>query len=381
MSARRDSLDLIMELLWQGILPRNAKVRYLDYSVVKSKIKEQIGFKISANEIGQILSIFLEKVSDVLFQNPQLVTMSKDDVRQLISQNSDDVKLNAEKFIKNKFSGAEYKTLMNILIEAISIFDNKTDLRVTLLRTRTEWNEEAYVSRKSSLACLFNRDLTKDEFHLIARTWCYYAAFAQDLINPDNYTKEQIKELKKVLSINITNLKKKIKSQQQLIETLNTVERSIYIDSSEQESILKSEIQQLENANVLLTRLRQDNGSESNTHTIQRNAYFSLFFLGEVFALPQSHRGKKKNLYLDLIDILSGWSVLGFDKHATRRRITVIYGKYKRFKQQPEIESLTNQLIQMAQANIEPSKIIHQFETKALLLTIRPKMQLISLDA
>jgi hypothetical protein len=366
MSARRDSLDLIMELLWQGILPRNAKVRYLDYSVVKSKIKEQIGFKISANEIGQILSIFLEKVSDVLFQNPQLVTMSKDDVRQLISQNSDDVKLNAEKFIKNKFSGAEYKTLMNILIEAISIFDNKTDLRVTLLRTRTEWNEEAYVSRKSSLACLFNRDLTKDEFHLIARTWCYYAAFAQDLINPDNYTKEQIKELKKVLSINITNLKKKIKSQQQLIETLNTVERSIYIDSSEQESILKSEIQQLENANV---------------HTIQRNEYFSLFFLGEVFALPQSHRGKKKNLYLDLIDILSGWSVLGFDKHATRRRITVIYGKYKRFKQQPEIESLTNQLIQMAQANIEPSKIIHQFETKALLLTIRPKMQLISLDA
>ncbi|HHT9860502.1 TPA: hypothetical protein ACT9JI_003359, partial [Legionella pneumophila] len=373
-STRFNSLELITRLILQGILPRNKKFYYFNYKLLKSEIKKQLGVKITARELNLLLSLTLEKITMFLKENLNSKTLSLFDAKNIIEQHQKEIKENFENVIKKKFTQRKINKILDIMLESLSLtLFNNTNLQESLLKTRCDWMEHQYTEIKFKLDNLFKRTLTKEEFHIIIEAWCYYASLVQDFECKDEYLKEQIKELKDSLSISIKLLEKKIQADKQAISTSKSIERFIELDLISYENKLIQDIEQLEHLKSLKLKIQQNNGSELNLNKIKEKAYFSLFFIGELLGLSEPSFRKLGNPLLSLLEILQNWSKL--DANATRKRISNIYGKYKKFKKSNNLEIL------LAQKNNAPHSILEKFKFSISSLSINPAIQLNTQDS
>lgn len=118
MSLRRDSLELIQTLLSRGILPRNTKPCYIDYSIIKNSIKKKTRCDLRVKEISVIFSSFLDCICNELFLNSELIFIDLSYAKKIFLHHCSDLLKKTEANIRRKFSVELFKQIVDIIIES-----------------------------------------------------------------------------------------------------------------------------------------------------------------------------------------------------------------------------------------------------------------------
>ncbi|MBL7479991.1 hypothetical protein [Legionella bononiensis] len=380
MNSKIDSLELALKQSLQGLFPKRSCI--LDYTEVKKRIKNEVKIALNVGDIDKIILLITQTVSDAQHKDPALLIIDQARVKVLISNNNEIVE-NVQNQIGQQVDINQASQMIEIVIEEMNQFhDTNKFLNNLTSRSKTNWDANTYASKKSQLDHLFDRELLKEEFHLIAETWFHYMVFAEDLRSPDNYTKEQIKELKRVLIARIRYLEGVVKSSREAIDRVCEIDRFLLINIEAEEKYLLDTQNQLDESKALAERLRQDNGYELSANHIQQQAYFSAFFLGELLGLHEPQYSKDGNPLLTFLDILTGWTDAQMDKYVTRKRISTTYSIYKQFKLNPNNKPFIDNLFRCHQEQKRTLKsILKEFQSYLLKLSIKPCALSITHDA
>ncbi len=307
MDSKIDSLELAVRQSLQGLFPR--KPHTINYTQAKARIKKELKLILSVKEIDQIIHLIILSIWNAQYQVPLLELISQTQIKAFIKDNEELFEQFQYEINQNMVKNQTYKAL-EIIVEEMDQFKDpdKFQKDITRWRSKVVWDTKTYESKKLQLNVLFNKELSKEEFYLIADIWCYYMVFAEDLLGSDKFTQEKIKELKKTLAACITHHKGLIKANEKLIKQLQDIAHFTFTDiEAQKENLLRNE-RQLDELKFLEERLRQDNSHELNINNIQEKAYFSVFFLGELLGLSEPEHNKDGNPLLTFLDILTGWT-------------------------------------------------------------------------
>ena len=331
----REGLELSLKLMFEGISPTLRAGLISDYSSLKSDLKK-IKVNLTVKEIDHIALLILERLGipseshyppaaiKALVEGEEIITQIG---QKLIDYNSD---LNSDNII----------SVLEIISRKMPSFHKKY-----LYPDSSRHNQfnHAFLSRekvKSQLDALFNRVLTKDEFHLLLTEWHRYMAIVMDWENSDNKLKEQIKDTKADYEGIIKALEKKILHTNALINNLKSINRFPNHALSIQETILRNNQEELLLYNQLLSRLRTGNGQELNSYNLRTQAYFSVMFCAQTLGLAPNKRRKDGNPLLSLLEILLGLDESDRDEGDVRNSMSQIYVAYKQ-----HIEATMNKIL------------------------------------
>lgn len=381
MNSDVDSLELALKQSFLGIFPRRSHID--DYSEVKARIKKELEIVLSVKEIDLISIIITRSIWNAQNQDPGLECASLAHGKAIVSR--DTAVLGGLQYeITQVMDEKKANLVLQIVIEEMRQFKNPREFLKdsTSLRSKMVWNAKTYDSKKQQLELWLKKKLSKEEFHLIAETWFYYMVFAEELRSPDNFTKEKINEMKKSLEARILYLDGEIESNRKFIEQFKEFDRFFYIDIAIHEKSLLENQKRLKELKALLERLRQDNGYELSFNNIQQKAYFSAFFIGELLGLSEPEHKKDGNPLLTFLDILTGWTESKMLKEETRKRISIIYSKYKQFRLEDDRKRLiTNLLLCHQEQKVSLSTILKEFQSHLLKLSIKSRALSIAYDA
>lgn len=378
MDSTFDSLVLAVKQSLQGVFPR--KPHTLDYTQVKVRFKKKLKITLNVKEIDQIMHFINLSIFDAEHQDPQLQVIDQSRIKTIIKNN---IKLQGQikDAINQNISKNQTLKVLGIIVEEMIRFKDpdKFQKEITQWRSKIVWDTKTYESKKLQLEHLLKKALSKEDFYLIAETWFHYMVFVEDLQSRDNYTKEQIKELKKTLVTSIAHYQETIKSNERLIKQLQDIDRFTYIDIEVQKKNLIGNQKQLDELKLLAERLRQDNSRELSANNILEKAYFSMFFLGQSLGLVEPEHNKDGNPLLTFLDILTGWTESKMPQDPTRKRLSTIYSKYKQFKS--ENNFVDNLLSYHHEKKGTLHSLLKEFQAHSLKLTIKPRPQPITQDA
>jgi len=382
MNSKIDSLALALKQSSLGIFPRRSHID--NYTEVKARIKNELKIILTVKEIDQISLYIIRCILNVQNQDSGLQCISPVQAKT-IAMNSNALLLEELQYkTGQKMDSGIANQLIRIVVEEMLQFKNPAIFEQNTISWRSTmvWDDKTYESKKSQLEALFKRTLLKEEFYLIAEAWFHYMVFAEDLRSSDNYTKEKVKELKTTLTVRIAHLEGVVNSSKEIIDQVYDIDRFPWINIEAEEKNLLDAQCKLNESKALAERLRQDNGYELSINHIQEKAYFSAFFLGELFGLYEPEYNKDGNPLLTLLDILTGWTDSQMDKEVTRKRISKNYSKYKQFKLNPNTKPLIDSLLRCHQKQGGSLNIIlKEFQSHLLKLSIKPQALSITPDA
>lgn len=382
MNSKVDSLALALKQSSLGLFPRRA---YIDnYTEVKARIKNELKIALTVKEIDQISLFIIKCILNAQNQDSGLQCIHPVQAKT-IAMNSNALLLEELHYKTSQKMDIDLANrVICIVIEEMLQFKNPTTFVQNTLswRSKMVWDDKTYQSKKSQLEALLKRKLLKEEFYLIAEAWFHYMVFVEDLRSPDNYTKEKVKELKATLTIRIAHLEEVVNSSKEIVDQVRDIDRFPWINIEAEEKSLLDAQSKLNESKALVERLRQDNGYDLSINHIQKKAYFSAFFLGELLGLYEPEYNKDGNPLLTFLDILTGWTDSQMDKEVTRKRISKNYRKYKQFKLNPNTKPLFDSLLRGYQEKgVSLNIILKEFQSHLLKLSIKPHALSIAPDA
>lgn len=262
----------------------------------------------------------------------------------------------------------------------MDLFKKKVNLRSYFFRTQMDWIGDKYLKTKSSLDNVFCRELTTEEYHLIIKTWCHYICLAKDLLNPNNYVQEQLKEINDSLTNAISSYTKAITEHQLLLEGVQSLERTIKIDLKSCEDHLKMTQQSIQYLNSIKNQFHQNYGAELNPKHLETQAFLSIFFLGELLGLQRPKKNTDGNPFLTVLVTLLEWSTPHLDKYTMRKKASSNFGKYTKLKSSPDLQPSFETLIKRVHPKGDLESIMESFRVNILNSIIQLKDNLITQD-
>ncbi|WP_131778381.1 hypothetical protein [Legionella bozemanae] len=378
MIQRTKGLDFADELYRKGIMPHNFEVHSIDYSKVKKGLKKQVGIIAKVTTIKFIFNRINDEIITALIKDKSIETIDVLGAAQIISNNA--IKENIENSLGKPLSQMEFDRVINIIIRSTDLFKKEVNLRNYFFRTQMDWIGDKYLETKLSLDDLFCSELTTYEYHLILETWCHYICLAKDLMNPDNYVQEQLKEINDSLTNAISSYSKAIHQHQLFLEGVQSLERITKIDLKSSEDHLKTAQQNIQYLNSVKNQFHQNYGSELNPRNIETQAFFSIFFLGELLGLEKPKRNKDSNPLLTLLITLHKWSHPHLEEYTLRKRASSYFENYTKFKSDPHVQQPLENLIKMTHPKGDLESIMELFRADILNLIIQSKDNLITQD-
>lgn len=334
-----EGLELSLKLMYRGISPTLKPGVIDDYTSVKSDLKK-IKVNLTVKEIDNIAIIVLGEMGTQNESPAQLPT-----IKPLIQ--SKEVIEQVQEVLSKHNPDLGTRNITNVLEIIAREMPAFKDCDYPYSTKHNQYNY-AFINRKkvrSELDILFQRVLTKDEFHLLMTEWYRYMAIVMDCENSNNKFKEQVKEIKVDYVNIIKDLEKKISHTNILIDNLRSISRFPNHALSIHEGILNNNQAELTLYKKLLSRLRADKGHELNAYDLRSQAYFAVIFCAETLGLSANKQRKFGNPLLRLLEILLNADESGRDEGDIRAGMSQIYVLYKKHIEVPENKSLVDGLL------------------------------------
>lgn len=349
MNNTKDVLNLSLLLLFKGILPSQRPDMISSYPEIKSALKEnkiillvdqieQIAYIILSYSI-ELMTVRKNKNSDPkdcsenIFSKEELITTINNDLDHIISK--------IEAHLKFKLTREQYEFTVKTIVNHMSQFNEyKFNNSIKLYSDAYNHILINYISIKSQLDDLFERNLTEQEFQLIAESWCYYASLAQKVDSPDFKLKEIVKEIQTHLKMLINALESSIKQQGLIRHQLNHIKNFIYLDMNTEEKNIDDLKAQLIHYKNLKEKLTFRKGSELYSHHLKDQACFSALFCAESLGLSAPSLNRDGNPLLKFLMIIQGLNFSNIPKSDLKNRMSKLYHKYTKFKHNiPELQT------------------------------------------
>lgn len=319
-----ESLEFSFLLMVEGISPMSGHYFDVDYQDIKSRFKK-IGLKLSVRQIEEIILVCFSE-----FMSNTPLTESKD--KRILAKGIRAVRVATLRKLEHSNPDTfNLKTIHETLI-IFSLYLKHYKRHIKGLFKKAKHNKythaiQNYEAVKNRIIEIFGRDLSKDEYFLLLRSWYSTITLAQNLGAKSNKLKEITKEhksrFKKLIRLSEDVNDILIAEKAELDQIEHFLELKLSLDDK-----INNNKKNIEHYKQALQTLNHQNGNGYNEPELVTKALFALFFCAETLGLTYSDVHFENNPFVDLAIVIQGLQEL--KQKNPRERVIKTHQAYRK---------------------------------------------------